>query len=168
MWVKPARDAAARIKGMDDTAALVDRLARRLRAEVLETHISWVLLAGPLAYKLKKPLRLPVLDYSTLEQRRHFCAEEVRLNQRFAPGLYLGVSAVTGPAQAPGIDGEGPVLDYAVRMRRFPAGALFSEQLARGTLTTDAVDRLGRRLAALHASAPVAPPLQAGGQAQPG
>jgi len=68
---------AATIARMHDTAALVASLARQLRADVLETHISWVLLAGTLAYKVKKPLRLPFLDYSTLEKRRHFCDAEV-------------------------------------------------------------------------------------------
>ena len=139
------------------TATLVERLASRLHAEVVETHISWVLLAGPLAYKLKKPLRLPFVDYSTPERRHHFCEEEVRLNRRFAPSLYLGVSRVTGPAEAPEFDGPGPVLDHAVRMRRFPAGALFSEQLAAGTLQEEAVDRLAALVADAHAQAPVSP-----------
>jgi len=136
-----------------DSRILVERLARRLRAQVVETHISWVLLAGDTAWKLKKPVRLPFVDYSTPELRRHFCAEEVRLNRRLAPGVYLGVSRVTGPGDAPAFDGDGEVLDYAVRMRRFPAGALFSEQLAAGTLEPAAVDQLAARIAAFHLQA---------------
>jgi uncharacterized protein len=137
------------------SALLVHRLAQRLHAELVETHISWVLLAGEFAYKLKKPVRLPFVDYSSAEQRRHFCAEEVRLNQRLAPALYLGVSRVTGPAEAPAIDGAGETLDYAVRMRRFPAGALFSERALAGTLDASLVDRLAERIAAFHLAAPV-------------
>jgi aminoglycoside phosphotransferase family enzyme/predicted kinase len=137
-----------------DSAALVRQLARGLQAEVVETHISWVLLAPQLAYKLKKPVRLPFLDYATPALRRHFCEEEVRLNQRLAPALYLGVSRVTGTPDAPTLDGAGPVLDYAVRMRRFPAGSLFSERAAAGTLGPDEVDRLARWLADFHANAP--------------
>lgn len=133
---------------------LARQLARRIGAELVETHISWVLLAPGLAYKLKKPVRLPFLDYSTLERRHHFCEEEVRLNQPLAPSLYLGVSRVTGTADAPALDGAGPVLDYAVRMRRLPAGALFSERIDAGTLSPAAVDRLARRLADFHLSAP--------------
>jgi hypothetical protein len=139
---------------LPETRTLVERLARRLHAEVVETHVSWVLLAGDRAYKLKKPLRLPFLDYSTPEQRAQCCAEEVRLNRRLAPGIYLGVSLVNGPARAPGFDGRGETLDYAVRMLRFPPGALFSEQLAAGTLTSAMVDRLAERLAAFHAEVP--------------
>jgi hypothetical protein len=139
---------------LDGPDALVRRLARRLHARLLETHISWVLLAPALAFKLKKPIRLPFVDYSTLERRRHFCEEEVRLNRRFAPSLYLGVSRITGTPGEPEVDGAGPVLDHAVRMRRFPAGALFSEKLEDGTLTEAAVDRLALRLAQWQDSAP--------------
>lgn len=142
----------------DEARDLVLRLARSLGAQLVETHISWVLLAPHDAYKLKKPLRLPFVDYSTPALRRHFCEEEVRLNRRLAPALYLGVARITGPAQAPAVDGDGPVLDYAVHMKRFPPGALFSEQLAAGTLATASIDRLAERLAAFHRSAvPVGP-----------
>lgn len=137
---------------------LVERLARRLHAEVVQTHISWILLLPEVAYKLKKPVRLPFVDYSTLELRRHFCEEEVRLNARLAPSLYLGVSRITGTPEAPAIDGPGDTLDYAVRMQRFPAGALWSEQLDAGTLDAAAVDRFAIRLARFHAAAPRAGP----------
>jgi aminoglycoside phosphotransferase family enzyme len=133
--------------------AMVTALARSLHAELIETHISWVLLTGDLAYKIKKPVALPFVDYSTLEARRHFCEEEVRLNRRLAPGLYLGVSQVTGSRSAPQVDGAGTLLDYAVRMRRFPAGALFSEQLAAGRLHSEDVDSLAALLADFHTRA---------------
>jgi uncharacterized protein len=136
-----------------DTSLLIQRLAAQLDAQVVETHISWVLLAAGVAYKVKKPVRLPFVDYSSLERRRHFCEEEVRLNRRLAPGLYLGVSRITGPADQPVIDGPGAPQEYAVRMRRFPAGALFSEQVQAGTLLPESVDRLAERLAQFHASA---------------
>jgi len=142
----------------DAPSILAQALARRLGAELVETHISWVLLLPALAYKLKKPVRLPFVDYSTPQRRLHFCEEEVRLNRRLAPSLYLGVSRVTGTPEAPDIDGAGDVLDYAVRMRRFPAGALFSERAEAGTLSSAEVDRLARLLAAFHrAAARVAP-----------
>ncbi|MEO7399556.1 MAG: hypothetical protein ABIV07_02115, partial [Polaromonas sp.] len=75
--------------------ALVKALARTLGAELIETHISWVLLAGDDAYKIKKPVRLPFVDYATLQARRNFCEEELRLNRRLAPSLYLGVTRIT-------------------------------------------------------------------------
>jgi aminoglycoside phosphotransferase family enzyme/predicted kinase len=131
---------------------LVTSLASSLGAELVETHISWVLLAGDKAYKIKKPVRLPFVDYGTLQARRHFCEEELRLNCRLAPSLYLGVTRITGTHQAPALDGPGPVLEYAVHMRRFPKGALFGEQLEAGTLASQDVDRLAILLADFHAS----------------
>ncbi|NKE65698.1 AAA family ATPase [Ramlibacter sp. RBP-2] len=139
-------------------ASLVAALAASLAAQVIETHISWVLLAGDEAWKIKKPVRLPFVDYGSLAARRHCCAEEVRLNQRLAPSLYLGVSRITGTALAPRIDGAGEAIEYAVRMRRFAVGALFSEQLAAGTLGPAQVDALAALLGDFHEQAPPATP----------
>ncbi|HXE51356.1 MAG TPA: AAA family ATPase [Ramlibacter sp.] len=133
---------------------MVAALARSLRAELIETHISWVLLAGDLAYKIKKPVRLPFVDYGTLELRRHFCEEEVRLNRRLAPSLYLGVTGITGTHSAPVLDGAGPALEYAVRMRRFAPGALFGERLQAGTLVSGDVDKLAALLGDFHSESP--------------
>ena len=142
----------------DASAGLVAALAASLAAEVIATHISWVLLAGDHAWKIKKPVRLPFVDYGSLAARRHCCEEEVRLNRRLAPSLYLGVSRITGTAQAPCIDGTGDAIEYAVRMRRFPPGALFSEQLAAGTLAPEQVDALAALLGNFHEQAPAAAP----------
>ncbi len=138
-------------------AALAARLAREQPVQHLETHISHVLLTPQFAYKIKKPVRLPFVDYSTAAARRHFCEEELRLNARLAPTLYLGVSRITGPADAPALDGDGETLDHAVRMRRFADGALWSERLAAGTLRPVHVDHLAARLAAFHIGAARAP-----------
>ncbi len=124
---------------------------------LIETHISWVLLAQSLAYKLKKPVQLPFLDFSTLAARRHFCEEELRLNRRTAPALYLDMVDVCEGAQGPAFGGHGPVLDVAVRMRRFPDGALWSEMLAAGTLASQHIDAMAQTLAAFHSDAAVAP-----------
>lgn len=139
---------------LSSARALVNTLAGALRAELVETPISWVLLAADTAYKIKKPVRLPFVDYSALSARRRFCEEEVRLNQRLAPGLYLGVTGITGTPASPGLDGAGPVLEYAVRMRRFPSGALFSERIVAGTLDNQDVDQLAALLADFHENAP--------------
>jgi aminoglycoside phosphotransferase family enzyme/predicted kinase len=134
--------------------AMVTALARTLHAQIIETHISWVLLAKDLAYKIKKPVRLPFVDYGTLDARRGFCEEEVRLNRRLAASLYLGVSRITGTHRLPEVDGPGPVLEYAVRMLRFAPGALFGEQLAAGELTPRDVDQLAGLLGDFHEHAP--------------
>ena len=142
----------------DAGAQLVAALATALSAEVIATHISWVLLAGDHAWKIKKPVRLPFVDYGSLAARRHCCEEEVRLNRRLAPSLYLGVTRITGTAQAPCLDGPGEAIEYAVRMRRFAAGALFSEQLAAGALAREQVDLLAALLGDFHGQAPAAAP----------
>ena len=136
--------------------SLVDALCAALQGELIETHISWVLLAGELAYKIKKPVRLPFVDYGTLAARRICCEEEVRLNRRLAPSIYLGVSRITGTPDTPQLDGVGEAIEYAVRMRRFAAGALFSERLAQGLLAARDVDQLAALLGDFHQRAPAA------------
>lgn len=144
---------------------LQEGLSRRSGEPVarVETHISWVLLVGATAYKIKKPVGLPFLDFRDLERRRHFCEEELRINRRLSPPLYLGISRITGPADRPEIDGSGPTLEYAVRMRRFPPGSLLSEHAAAGDLRPSDVDRLAERVAALHRAASRAAPPSNGG-----
>lgn len=145
--------------------ALADRLAGQGEGvTMIETHISWILLAAATAYKIKKPVAFAFLDATRLEDRRHFCVEELRLNRRLAQSIYLGVSRITGSHDDPHIDGDGPVIDFAVRMRRFPPGALFSECAAAGTLWPDDVDALAALLANFHTDAPRADPHGAFGQ----
>lgn len=141
-------------------AALALALERSTGAPIerVETHLSWLLLGRELAWKIKKPLTLPFVDFASLDARRHYCDEEVRLNARLAPTIYLGVDAITGRVDAPVIAGDGAPIEYAVRMRRFAAGALFSQRLAAGALTAADVDRLAERIARFHAAAPRAAP----------
>jgi hypothetical protein len=124
---------------------------------VTETHISWVLLTGEFAYKIKKPVKLSFLDYSTLERRRWACEEELRLNRRLAPDLYLGVSVVAAPNGAPRMDGAGPPLEYAVRMRQFAPSEELAALLARGAVEPGDLGALGASIAAFHAAAATAP-----------
>jgi aminoglycoside phosphotransferase family enzyme/predicted kinase len=126
--------------------------------ELIETHISCVLLTGTAAYKIKKPVQLGFLDFTTLAARRFYCEEELRLNRRLAPGLYLGVVAITGDVDRPEIDGSGPVLDYAVKMREFPQEALLSHALDRGELALEDIDTLAARVARFHGEVAVATP----------
>lgn len=121
--------------------------------ELVETHISWVVLAGDYAYKIKKPLVLDFVDFGSLEKRRHSCEEEVRLNGPWAPDIYLDVVAVTGPEDAPVIDGDGDVLEYAVKMRRFDQSLRLDRQLAGGLLTPGDMKELGRNIAERHDAA---------------
>ena len=124
--------------------------------ELLETHISWVILTGDFAYKIKKPVDFGFLDFSTLEKRRYFCDEELRLNQRFAAKIYLEVVSITGNEGQPCIDGDGEVLEYAVKMKQFPSGSLLTTLLDRGDLRESHIDRLANNIANFHLQASVA------------
>ncbi|MCK6408677.1 bifunctional aminoglycoside phosphotransferase/ATP-binding protein [Thauera sp.] len=154
--------------------------------ELIETHISWVLLAGDHAWKLKKPLDLGFLDFSTPTRRRAACEAEVRLNRRTVPEIYEAVVAVSGSPQAPrlaedarvevpigagghqgsgaaapGAEGDagcGAPFDYLVRMRRFDQAGLFSRLIDEGGLAPALFDRLACHVAAFHAAAAVAQP----------
>jgi aminoglycoside phosphotransferase family enzyme/predicted kinase len=126
------------------------------RVRLLETHISWVLLAGRYAYKIKKAVNLGFLDFTRLAARRHYCLEELRLNRRLAPQLYLEAIAIGGTPAEPQLGGNGRAIEYAVKMRRFAAGALLDQQLARGRLTPQHIDRLAATLARFHTGLPPA------------
>ena len=133
------------------------------RIELIETHISWVVLTGEFVYKIKKPVNLGFADFSTLEKRRHFCAEEVRLNQRFAPDIYIGVVAITGSPAAPRLASDqgddknrGEVIEYAVRMRQFPSSAQLDRMLDRNELEGRHLDAFARVIADFHQRVSVA------------
>ncbi|QCF24923.1 AAA family ATPase [Hydrocarboniclastica marina] len=122
-----------------------------------ETHISWVLLTGEFAYKIKKPMDFGFLNFSTLDRRKHFCEEEVRLNQRLAPDLYLDVLAITGTPEKPELGGSGEPIDYAIRMRQFSQDNMLGNLHASGKLTTAHIDSLADQLARFHDSIPKVP-----------
>jgi aminoglycoside phosphotransferase family enzyme/predicted kinase len=124
---------------------------------VHETHASWVFVAGERAYKIKKPLALGFLDYSTLALRHSACREEVRVNRELAPGLYLGVRAVVRSEEGFRIVGDGApdAVEYVVEMRRFNEDDTFAGLIAAGSLTRAHVTAAARLLAAFHRSADV-------------
>jgi aminoglycoside phosphotransferase family enzyme/predicted kinase len=125
--------------------------------ELLETHISWVLLAGEYAYKIKKPVNFGFLDYSTLARRKRFCQAEVELNQRYAPNLYIDVVAIGGPAEAPRLGATSNILDYAVRMHRFGDHAVLADRDDLAQLDAKLLDTFASSLATIHANAPRRP-----------
>ena len=134
--------------------------------EHIETHISDVLLTGQHAYKLKKPLALGFLDFSTLAKRHFFCCEELRLNRRLAPELYEDVVAITGTPAHPSVGGPGEPIEYALRMRQFDQSGLLERVLARGELTAAHVDQIAASVAAFHAALPAAAPESGFGSAE--
>ncbi|UYP31390.1 bifunctional aminoglycoside phosphotransferase/ATP-binding protein [Pseudomonas sp. Z8(2022)] len=134
--------------------------------QVIETHISWVLLTGPYAYKIKKPVNFGFLDFTSLEARRHFCEEELRLNQRLARDLYLEVLPISGSEDAPSLDGSTPAIEYALKMRQFPQEQLLSAIQVRGELNNTHIDALAEQIATFHLNAPKVPQEHALGSAQ--
>lgn len=124
------------------------------RVELIETHISWVFLTREFAWKIKKPVSFDFLDFGTLEQRKHLCEEELRLNQRTAPDLYLDVVPICGTVAAPEIDGIGKPFEYALRMKRFDDAALLSRQAIEKRLTPASIDLLAETIAEFHGRIP--------------
>lgn len=138
------------------TQGLLD-LASRQNGTVLQTHISWVVLLGDLAYKIKKPVDFGFLDFSTLPQRLHACQEELRLNRRLAADWYLAVVPICGTPAAPQFEGAGEPFEYAVKMRRFPPHALLDELLGQGAVSRQMIEQLADSLADFHHGCPAAP-----------
>ncbi len=158
----------------NDAAAgdvLAHALQRRLEISTgrtvrrIETHISWVLLDGEHAWKIKKPVQFGFLNFTSLELRHRACEDELRLNRRLAPTLYLDVVPIHGRPDAPCLGDGGEPIEYALRMRQFASGALLSERLASGCVNGALIDRLAARLAAFHQAAAVAPAVTAHGSA---
>lgn len=154
---------------MTDQAAVVQALAepdtyahRPREVEHLQTHISHVFLAGPYVYKLKKAVKLPFVDQSSVTLRHALCLEEVRLNRRLADPVYLGVLPVTGGGEAPiRLGGPGEAIDHVVWMRRLPAEAMLARRVAEGRVDVELLASLGRTLATFHAGAPRGPDVSA-------
>src|SRR5581483_4389176 len=141
--------------------ALLDPAAypppRPAAVELRQTHISYVLLAGERVYKVKKPVALGFLDYSTPARRAYYCRREVALNRRFAPDVYLGVVAIVARAGAVRVGGRGRVLERAVLMRRLPGEGMLTHLLTTGVATPALLAQIARRVAAFHADAASGP-----------
>lgn len=123
------------------------------RVEVVETHISWVFLAGDRVYKVKKPVNFGFLDFRTLRRRRHFCQEEVRLNRRLAPDTYLGMVALKGSRPRIHVGGRGRTIEVAVEMRRLPAERMLDRLVAAGRAEAAEVRAVAAVTARFHAEA---------------
>ena len=125
--------------------------------QVIETHISQVILTGDYAYKIKKPMDFGFLNFSTLDRRKHFCEEELRLNRRLADRLYLEVVPITGTPDNPILGGEGEAFEYAIKMRQFGQEHLFDRLQEQGKLTPEPLTDLARQVAAFHEQLPPVP-----------
>ncbi|GIX47209.1 MAG: kinase [Candidatus Tectimicrobiota bacterium] len=129
------------------------------RVEVRETHISLVFLTDRYAYKLKKPVDLGFLDYSTLARRRFYCLQELLLNRRLSPDVYLAVLPIRRGPQGYVLDGEGALVDYVLKMRRLPDERTLQSLLQRGEVPLPVLERLAQQLAAFHQAHPLPTPV---------
>jgi aminoglycoside phosphotransferase family enzyme/predicted kinase len=143
-------DLAELIKALSAPAAYSEPVET---VEVRQTHISVLFLTETYVYKVKKPVKPDFLDFSTLEKRHHFCREEVRLNRRLAPDVYLGVVPVVRTKSGLRWEGEGEVVEWAVKMRRLPAEATLQERLRRGEVGAELIESLARKIASFHRTA---------------
>ncbi|MGC8797533.1 MAG: AAA family ATPase [candidate division WOR-3 bacterium] len=123
------------------------------RVKLIQTHTSWVFIAGGFAYKVKKPVNFGFLDYTTLSARRFFCQEEFRLNRLLSPELYVDVLPITDERGRLRFGGKGRVIDYCVKMRALPQAAIMTRRLERGEVSFEQVDEIARKVAQFHAQA---------------
>jgi aminoglycoside phosphotransferase family enzyme len=127
------------------------------KVELVQTQMSFLFLTGDYAYKVKKPVNLGYLDYTTLEKRRFFCRQELELNRRLCPDAYLEVVPIVSRRGQIKLGGEGDVIEYAVKMKQLPADRMMDKLLPLGLVTGEMVDRVAERLAAFHHNAVTSP-----------
>jgi len=137
----------ALVQGLLEPKAYPEATAR---IELVQTQMSFILLADNYVYKVKKPVNLGFLDYTTLEKRRFFCQREVELNQRLCPEVYLGVVPITKDERKILIQGKGKAIEYAVKMRRLPQKAMMDALLASDKVTPEMVTAVAQKLVAFH------------------
>ena len=135
------------VKGLQSSACYPHKVDY---IEVIETHISWVLLTGDYAYKIKKNVNFGFVDFSSIEKRKYFCEEELRLNKRFSNSIYLDVVPITDESGSLVVNGRGKAVEYAVFMRQFEKGQLLSELAVRDALEDHVFFDIARLLADFH------------------
>lgn len=146
---KPAASFDATVQSLSRTCAFPEHTTI---VEVRQTHISAVFLGGDIVYKLKKPVKLPFLDFSNATLRHHFCDEEVRINRPWAPGIYLSDVPVTTQDGGFQSEGDGPIVEWAVKMQRLPESVTLRSRLHSGSVMASDFERVARRIAMIHRS----------------
>jgi uncharacterized protein len=135
-----------------------------LKVELVQTQMSFLFLTGDYAYKVKKPVDLGYLDYTTLEKRRFFCRQEVELNRRLCPDAYLEVLPVVSRQGQIYLGGDGEIIDYAVKMKQLPAERMMDKLLPQNLVSEDMIAKVAEKLAAFHRSAKTSPEISVYGK----
>jgi aminoglycoside phosphotransferase family enzyme len=150
------------IQDLLDPASLPDKTGR---VSLIQTHISMVFVGDEFVYKVKKPVDYGFLDFTTLEKRKHYCEQEVRLNQRLAPDIYIGVRPITYDGKRFRIgQGEGEVVEYAVKMKKIPEELLMKSLFRRGKLRDAHLKEIAHVLAKFHVNAERSPEIDKFGE----
>jgi aminoglycoside phosphotransferase family enzyme/predicted kinase len=155
-WRKDLGPLANSMRVIEGDRRVIAPLRRSRKMRLIQTHISWVLLDGVRAYKIKKPVRFSFVDYTTPARRLSYCRREIAVNSRLSPQLYIGVVPVRDDAGAVSIGGPGRTVDHAVEMLEMPQGSRLDRLVARGRVGPDDILRIVRRLCAFHAGARLA------------
>ena len=125
------------------------------KVEMLQTHISYLFIAGEYVYKVKKPVNFGFLDYSTLEKRKFYCGQEIKLNSRLSPEIYLGVSEIVSDKSILSLDGKGEIEEYAVKMSRLPPDMMMDTMIFDKRIDKAIIKKIADKIAAFHQSADV-------------
>lgn len=123
--------------------------------EVIETHLSWIILTGSYAYKIKKPLNLGFQDFTTLEKRKYYCELEIILNKRLASEIYIEVLPISGSVTQPKLNGKGEVFEYAIKMHQFPQEEILSKLVKTHMLSKEIISDIATQIAQFHIEAPI-------------
>jgi aminoglycoside phosphotransferase family enzyme len=134
------------------------------KVELVQTQMSFLFLTGEYVYKVKKPVNLGYLDYTTLEKRRFFCQQEIELNRRLCPDIYLEVVPIISRQGQISLGGEGEIIEYAVKMKQLPADRMMDKLLPQNLVTEEMVARVAEKLAAFHNKARTSPEISAYGK----
>lgn len=141
------------IQSMLDPVSYIDAVHN---CRLVETHISWVILTDSFVYKIKKPVNFGFLDFSSLEKRKYYCYEELRLNRRLAPDIYLAVVSITGTVENPIVGGDGEAIEYAVKMLPFQQQFQLDRLLEKNELQPQVIDAFAQTIAEFHHDAAIA------------
>jgi len=150
-WRSKIIEFANKMRISEKQKKLIDRLKKAKKARVIQTHISWVLLDGSFAYKIKKPVRFSFVDYSTLDKRKYFCERENKINSRLCPDLYLGTVPICKQDKKIYLGKKGKILDYAVKMRELPQDHRMDHLIEKDGVQYDHIRELAEILADFHA-----------------